>query len=135
MDVYGIFIGDTNLSYGTMRNSVYRDYEKFPYGTFENANNPTLIDYYTKVQEKCRKSQKIELQKQTCPFCKEHKKRPLISYMRKRDFHKHHEKICEEDEEEQEQQGKESEKKVESSQETAKRPAEDDKKEKTKENP
>lgn len=99
MDVYGIFIGDTNLSYGTMRNSVYRDYEKFPYGTFENINNPTLIDYYNKVQEKCQKTKEVRPQKQSCPFCQEQKKRPLISYMRKRDFHKHHDKICEEDEE------------------------------------
>lgn len=35
-----------------------------------------------------------------CPFCKEHKKRPLINYMRKRESRKHHESICEDEEEE-----------------------------------
>lgn len=34
-----------------------------------------------------------------CPFCKEHKKRPLINYMRKREQRKHHDSICEDEEE------------------------------------
>lgn len=99
MDVCGILIGDSSLSYGSMRN--YRDYEKFPYGTFEAVHNPTVKDYYSKVQEKCQQSKEQKNNKQHCPFCREHKKRPLVSYMRKRDIQKQNEKICEEDEEEQ----------------------------------
>lgn len=40
----------------------------------------------------------------TCPFCKEHKKRPLISYLRKRDIRKKNDSICEEAEEAEEQE-------------------------------
>lgn len=36
-------------------------------------------------------------QKNHCPFCKEHKKRPLVNYIRKRDSRRHHESICEDE--------------------------------------
>lgn len=39
--------------------------------------------------------------KESCPFCQEHKKRPLIAYMRKRAQEKN-DKICEEVQEEDE---------------------------------
>lgn len=52
MDVCGLFIGDTTMTYGSLRSTLYRDYEKFPYGTFENNKNPTIKDYYSKVQGK-----------------------------------------------------------------------------------
>lgn len=42
------------------------------------------------MEQKAKKNQ--------CPFCKEHKKRPLINYLRKRDSRKHHESICEDEE-------------------------------------
>lgn len=47
------------------------------------------------------KSQEIlaeKAKKSHCPFCKEHKKRPLINYLRKRESRKHHESICEDEE-------------------------------------
>lgn len=37
--------------------------------------------------------------KDSCPFCKEEKKRPLNAYMRKRSQEKNAAKICEEDDE------------------------------------
>lgn len=48
--------------------------------------------------EKC---QQVKMQKAntSCPFCKEHKKRPLITYLRKRDIRKKNDSICEEAEE------------------------------------
>lgn len=36
--------------------------------------------------------------KQDCPFCKSNKRRPLINYLRKRDLHKYHDSIYEDDE-------------------------------------
>jgi len=47
---------------------------------------------------KCKKSNT------NCPFCKEHKKRPLISYLRKREIRKKNDSICEEAEEAGEQE-------------------------------
>lgn len=83
MDVCGLFIGDTTMTYGSLRSTLYRDYEKFPYGTFENNKNPTIKDYYSKVQEKCQQVKEQQKKgKQSCPFCRENKKRPLINYMR-----------------------------------------------------
>lgn len=41
--------------------------------------------------------------KEKCPFCKEQKKRPLVTYIRKRQNKKHNESICEEEEEEEEE--------------------------------
>lgn len=38
--------------------------------------------------------------KDSCPFCKEDKKRPLNAYMRRRSQEKNADKICEEDAEE-----------------------------------
>lgn len=41
--------------------------------------------------------------KESCPFCHEQKKRPLIAYMRKRAQEKHG-KICEEEHEQEEEE-------------------------------
>lgn len=47
MDVYNIYAGDCS----SFRNTMYRDYEKFPYGSFEGSLNaaPTK-NYYNSVQ-------------------------------------------------------------------------------------
>jgi len=101
MDVCGMFSTDT--VYNSMRSSYFRDYEQFPYGTLESYKNPIQKDPYSKVQEKC---QQLKMQKSNtnCPFCKEHKKRPLISYLRKREIRKKNDSICEEAEEAGEQE-------------------------------
>ncbi|TDG46243.1 hypothetical protein AWZ03_007319 [Drosophila navojoa] len=103
MDVWGVFVGDSTLSYGgSMRNNYYRDYEQFPYGTLEHASSASAYpakDSYSRVQEKCKQLKSEKQLRKDCPFCKEHKKRPLINYMRKRDSRKHHESICEDEEE------------------------------------
>lgn len=95
-----------SLQYSSFRAPVYRDYEKFPYGTLENPlNNPAskakqqqqqrrhhsssssnsstsaqakLLSYIGKSASAGKSS------KDSCPFCKEQKKRPLGAYMRKR---------------------------------------------------
>lgn len=95
MDVCGVFVGDASLAYG--RSSYYRDYEQFPYGTLENQSNYLQKDSYSRVQEKCQQVKVVKITKKECPFCKEHKKRPLTKYLRTR---KHNESICEEEEEE-----------------------------------
>lgn len=100
MDICGVFVGDGNLGYGSMRSSYYRDYELFPYGTLENKSNYISKDSYIKVQEKEQRAKVIKTSKKECPFCTEHKKRPLTKYMRNRVMRKHNESICEEDEEE-----------------------------------
>lgn len=54
MDVWGVFVGDSTLSYGgSMRNNYYRDYEQFPYGTLEHASSASAYpakDSYSRVQ-------------------------------------------------------------------------------------
>ena len=67
-------------------------------------------------KEKCQQNRIQKSGKQACPFCKEHKKRPLISYLRKKIYFNNHDKICEEEgeeeqeaEEEQQQQHEEEE--------------------------
>ncbi|KRF78001.1 uncharacterized protein fok isoform X3 [Drosophila virilis] len=54
MDVWGVFVGDSTLSYGgSMRNGYYRDYEQFPYGTLEHASSASSYpakDSYSRVQ-------------------------------------------------------------------------------------
>lgn len=55
MDVWGVFVGDSTLSYGgSMRSGYYRDYEQFPYGTLEHSNNTASShpakDSYSRVQ-------------------------------------------------------------------------------------
>jgi len=64
MDVCGIFLGDSNISYGSMRSALYRDYEQFPYGTLENSKSSPFKDSYSKVKEKCEmvKTQKKKWQ-------------------------------------------------------------------------
>ncbi|XP_036320791.1 uncharacterized protein LOC118735245 [Rhagoletis pomonella] len=110
MDVWGVFVGDSTMSYGgSVRNSYFRDYEQFPYGTLEHNSSSPPRDSYTKVQEKCRQTQSLKAQKKACPFCKEQKKRPLTNYMRKRESRKHHDSICEEHEEENEEEAEEEE--------------------------
>ncbi|XP_053666887.1 uncharacterized protein LOC128715991 [Anopheles marshallii] len=101
MDIY--YMSDS-IQYSSFRGPVYRDYEKFPYGTLENPlNNPVSK---TKQQQQQRRhhsnasgssSAQAKLlsyigksasagksSKDACPFCKEQKKRPLGAYMRKR---------------------------------------------------
>uniref|UniRef100_W8BT27 Uncharacterized protein n=1 Tax=Ceratitis capitata TaxID=7213 RepID=W8BT27_CERCA len=100
MDVWGVFVGDSTMSYGgSVRHTYYRDYEQFPYGTLEHSSSPPSKDCYSKVQEKCRQVKSMKDQKKECPFCKEQKKRPLTTYMRKRGVRKHKDSICEEHEE------------------------------------
>lgn len=41
-----------------------------------------------------------KVRKESCPFCKEQKKRPLIAYIRKRENRQQKESICEADEHE-----------------------------------
>lgn len=53
--------------------------------------------------EKIQRS-KSNAKKESCPFCQEQKKRPLIAYMRKRAQEKNG-KICEEAEEEEDGRG------------------------------
>lgn len=61
---------------------------------FINIVNFFLILFSEKSQEILAEKAK----KSHCPFCKEHKKRPLINYLRKRESRKHHESICEDEE-------------------------------------
>lgn len=46
MDIYNMYVGDCSY---TPRHSVYRDYERFPYGSLERQSNPQK-SYYDKVQ-------------------------------------------------------------------------------------
>lgn len=94
MDVY--YMSDS-IQYGSFRNPLYRDYEKFPYGTLENTlNSPpkTQGGGMQKQQQQQRNQTAASGQgksgksgkstRDSCPFCKEQKKRPLGAYMRKR---------------------------------------------------
>lgn len=120
MDVY--YMSDS-IQYGSFRNPLYRDYEKFPYGTLENTlNSPPKSNGVQKQQSRNQaiagqgKSGKGKSSKDSCPFCKEQKKRPLGAYMRKRGQRITHESISEDaeecaelkEEEEQEDEGTES---------------------------
>jgi len=96
MDVYNMYVGDCSY---TPRHSVYRDYERFPYGSLERNSSPQK-SYYDKVQEKLKRDTKKAVKKESCPFCQEQKKRPLIAYMRKMALEKQKSRICEEDENE-----------------------------------
>lgn len=96
MDVYNMYVGDCSY---TPRHSVFRDYERFPYGSLERNSNPQK-SYYEKVQEKLRRDTKKPVKKEPCPFCQEQKKRPLIAYMRKMALEKQKSRICEEEENE-----------------------------------
>lgn len=108
MDVY--YMSDS-IQYGSFRNPLYRDYEKFPYGTLENTLNspPKSSGGVQKQQSQYRnqnhavagqgKSGKGKSSKDSCPFCKEQKKRPLGAYMRKRGQRITHESISEDAEE------------------------------------
>jgi len=99
-----MYVGDCASS---LRYNMFRDYEKHPYGTFEGNYQPQVQrkSYYATVQEKLERSkQQQKAKKEPCPFCKEQKKRPLYSYLRKRSVDKTSNKICEEEEEEQAQQ-------------------------------
>lgn len=92
MDVY--YMSDS-IQYGSFRNPLYRDYEKFPYGTLENTlNSPPKTGGGMQQQQKQRNQTAASGQgksgksgkstRDSCPFCKEQKKRPLGAYMRKR---------------------------------------------------
>lgn len=54
MDVYSVFLGEC-MSSTSMRNPIYRDYEKFPYGTMESSLNSTTRNYYNSVQGNLKK--------------------------------------------------------------------------------
>lgn len=81
-----------SIQYGSFRNPLYRDYEKFPYGTLENPlNSPPKSSQQLQKQQQQRDSYnmaqgktKSKSSKESCPFCKEQKKRPLGAYLRKR---------------------------------------------------
>lgn len=102
MDIY--YMSDS-IQYSSFRGPVYRDYEKFPYGTLENPlSNPVSkskqqqrqqqrhhsnANSSTSAQAKLlsyigKSSSGNKASKDACPFCKEQKKRPLGAYMRKR---------------------------------------------------
>ncbi|XP_055681203.1 uncharacterized protein LOC129788842 [Lutzomyia longipalpis] len=110
MDVYNVYLGDC-MSYSSMRSPVYRDFEKFPYGTLESSFKPTANasssanSYYnqgghSKSTAGGNKGVVDKVRKESCPFCKEQKKRPLVAYMRKRENRQQKESICEADEHE-----------------------------------
>ncbi|XP_058814751.1 uncharacterized protein LOC131678554 [Topomyia yanbarensis] len=109
MDVY--YISDS-MHYGSFRNPLYRDYEKFPYGTLENPlNSPPKSTHHKQQQQQQRngsynmaqEKSKNKSSKEPCPFCKEQKKRPLGAYMRKRGQRITSESISEDVEEDQEE--------------------------------
>lgn len=90
MDIY--YMSDS-IQYGSFRNPLYRDYEKFPYGTLENPlNSPPKGGQQLQKQQQQPKDcynmaqakSKSKSSKESCPFCKEQKKRPLGAYLRKR---------------------------------------------------
>ncbi|XP_058061293.1 uncharacterized protein LOC131211724 [Anopheles bellator] len=101
MDIY--YMSDS-IQYSSFRGPTYRDYEKFPYGTLENPlNNPvsksnkqpqqqqrhnhsgsTAGNAQAKLLSYIGKATTGAGKKDSCPFCKEQKKRPLGAYMRKR---------------------------------------------------
>lgn len=89
MDIY--YMSDS-IQYGSFRNPLYRDYEKFPYGTLENPlNSPPKSSQQLQKQQQQKDSynmaqgkSKSKSSKESCPFCKEQKKRPLGAYLRKR---------------------------------------------------
>uniref|UniRef100_A0A182NTR2 Uncharacterized protein n=1 Tax=Anopheles dirus TaxID=7168 RepID=A0A182NTR2_9DIPT len=135
MDIY--YMSDS-IQYSSFRGPVYRDYEKFPYGTLENPlNNPVAKSKQQQQQRRhhhssssSSSSSSISAQakllsyigkstsstgskssKDSCPFCKEQKKRPLGAYMRKRgqritteSISEDAEELREEDEEEEEEE-------------------------------
>lgn len=88
MDIY--YMSDS-IQYGSFRNPLYRDYEKFPYGTLENPlNSPPKSSQQLQKQQQQKDSYNMaqgkskSKSKESCPFCKEQKKRPLGAYLRKR---------------------------------------------------
>uniref|UniRef100_A0A1L8DB52 Uncharacterized protein n=1 Tax=Nyssomyia neivai TaxID=330878 RepID=A0A1L8DB52_9DIPT len=105
MDVYNVYLGDS-MSYSAMRGPIYRDFEKFPYGTLESSfkpSNSTANSYYNQGGHKKNAANKgvvDKVRKESCPFCKEQKKRPLVAYIRKRENRQQKESICEADEHE-----------------------------------
>ncbi|XP_063703139.1 uncharacterized protein LOC134832868 [Culicoides brevitarsis] len=95
MDIY--YMGDCT-SYASLRSIHHRDYEKYPYGSLENAKVTPMKSAYCLAQEKAEQNKQKSKKKDSCPFCKEQKKRPLVAYMRKRECTKRNESICEEEE-------------------------------------
>ncbi|XP_055592937.1 uncharacterized protein LOC129744445 [Uranotaenia lowii] len=106
MDIY--YMSDS-IQYGSLRNPLYRDYEKFPYGTLENPlNSPSKSTSNSQQIKRSNEGSYLAAQgkskggkssKDSCPFCKEQKKRPLGAYMRKRGQRIHNESISEDTEE------------------------------------
>lgn len=93
MDIY--YMGETLPFQPSMRGPVGRDFEKFPIGSLERSSQ--IKSAYCVAQAKTKKEHS---KKDSCPFCKEQKKKPLATYMRKRQSSKRTESICEEAEEE-----------------------------------
>lgn len=61
--------------------------------------NSTIFRFI--ITEKLQRAREMaRSKKDSCPFCKEEKKRPLNAYMRKRSQEKNTSKICEENDEE-----------------------------------
>lgn len=89
MDIY--YMSDS-IQYGSFRNPLYRDYEKFPYGTLENPLNSPPKSSSQQLQKQQQQKDSYSMaqgkskskSKESCPFCKEQKKRPLGAYLRKR---------------------------------------------------
>lgn len=114
MDIY--YMSDS-IQYGSFRNPLYRDYEKFPYGTLENPLNspPKSSGQQMQKQQQPRDGynvtqgkSKSKSSKDSCPFCKDQKKRPLGAYLRKRGQRITSESISEDVEECLEEQQEES---------------------------
>lgn len=59
-----------------------------------------MLFFYSLAEKLQRAKEMARSKKDSCPFCKEEKKRPLNAYMRKRSQEKNTGKICEEDDEE-----------------------------------
>lgn len=65
-------------------------------------NSITFINFTAKTNAHCHKDKPVK--KDNCPFCKEKKKKPLASYIRRRELCKRTESICEEEEEDEEEE-------------------------------
>lgn len=62
--------------------------------------NCVVIIFFFFIEKLQQAREMARSKKDSCPFCKDEKKRPLNAYMRKRSQEKNTGKICEEDDEE-----------------------------------
>lgn len=79
--------------------------QKINHFQFSIMNKLLIVKFvrisFTFFTEKIQRARQMtKSKKDSCPFCKEEKKRPLNAYMRKRSHGKSFDKICEEAEEE-----------------------------------